>query len=231
MSHLSSEGVSEYWLCVFFFFFLMIRRPPRSTLSSSSAASDVYKRQDLGSWYADALLRVAQLHKWAVDGHGCPSKNVPVSLWISGLFNPMAYITAVLQVTARRAEQPLDQMEIWTDLTDMMEPEEATGLPEDGMYIHGLCMEGARWNGAKSLIADSQPKELHPQLPLMLVRGVLYSDVDKSGIFECPVYITTKRGDSPPYGVFCFIATLRTDKDPSKWILAGAAIMMSDDIA
>ena len=27
----------------------MIRRPPRSTLSSSSAASDVYKRQFLGS--------------------------------------------------------------------------------------------------------------------------------------------------------------------------------------
>eukprot|EP00658_Telonema_sp_P-2_P032808 TRINITY_DN24202_c0_g1_i3.p1 TRINITY_DN24202_c0_g1~~TRINITY_DN24202_c0_g1_i3.p1 ORF type:complete len:373 (+),score=109.30 TRINITY_DN24202_c0_g1_i3:16-1134(+) len=35
--------------CYFFFFFLMIRRPPRSTLSSSSAASDVYKRQVLGS--------------------------------------------------------------------------------------------------------------------------------------------------------------------------------------
>ena len=31
------------------FFFLMIRRPPRSTLDRSSAASDVYKRQPLGS--------------------------------------------------------------------------------------------------------------------------------------------------------------------------------------
>ena len=31
------------------FFFVMIRRPPRSTLDRSSAASDVYKRQPLGS--------------------------------------------------------------------------------------------------------------------------------------------------------------------------------------
>eukprot|EP00658_Telonema_sp_P-2_P053050 TRINITY_DN41457_c0_g1_i1.p1 TRINITY_DN41457_c0_g1~~TRINITY_DN41457_c0_g1_i1.p1 ORF type:complete len:109 (-),score=5.65 TRINITY_DN41457_c0_g1_i1:150-476(-) len=29
----------------------MIRRPPRSTLSSSSAASDVYKRQELGTYF------------------------------------------------------------------------------------------------------------------------------------------------------------------------------------
>ena len=31
------------------FFFLMIRRPPRSTLDRSSAASDVYKRQPVGT--------------------------------------------------------------------------------------------------------------------------------------------------------------------------------------
>ena len=34
---------------VVYVFFLMIRRPPRSTLDRSSAASDVYKRQSLGS--------------------------------------------------------------------------------------------------------------------------------------------------------------------------------------
>ncbi len=186
--------------------------------------------KSLGAWLADCLLRVAQLQKW-VDVPGCPSKNVPVSLWISALSNPMAYVTAILQVKARTAEQPLDQMEIWTDMTQMMEPEEATAYPEDGMDIHGLCMEGARWDTKRGLIAESIPKELHPKLPLVLVRGVLYADVDKTGIFDCPVYITTKRGDSPPYGVFCFIATLKTNTDVNKWILAGAAIMMSDDIA
>ena len=36
---------------MFVFFFLRNRRPPRSTQSRSSAASDVYKRQDLGTAY------------------------------------------------------------------------------------------------------------------------------------------------------------------------------------
>src|SRR5665648_1282785 len=35
----------------------MIRRPPRSTLSSSSAASDVYKRQAVGSLYMFSVPR------------------------------------------------------------------------------------------------------------------------------------------------------------------------------
>lgn len=75
----------------------------------------------------------------------------------------------------------------------------------------------ARWDVKKGLLADSIPKDLHPRLPLVLVRGVLYADVDKTGIFECPVYITTKRGDSPPYGVYCFIATLKTNVAVNKW--------------
>lgn len=185
--------------------------------------------KNLGDWFTDALMRAAQLNKW-IEGNGCPSKTVPISLWISGLFNPMAYITAVLQVTARKDGQPLDQMEVWTDITDMMEPEKATAFPDEGMYIHGLCMEGARWDTKKGMIAESIPKELHPRMPLIRIRGVLYADVDKTGIFDCPVYITTRRGDSPPFGVYCFIATLKTNQPVNTWILAGAAIMMSDDI-
>jgi dynein heavy chain len=186
--------------------------------------------KNLGAWFADALQRCAQLSSW-IEGSGCPSKTVPKSLWISGLFNSMAYITAILQVTARTSGEALDQMEVWTDISEMLEPEEVSEYPEDGMYIHGLCMEGARWDMKKGVIADSIPKDLHPRMPLILVRGVLYADVDKTGIFDCPVYITTKRGDSPPFGVYCFIATLKTNVPINKWVLAGAAIMMSDDIA
>ena len=43
------------------FFFLMIRRPPRSTLDRSSAASDVYKRQLLGSFWATGYGSAAEI--------------------------------------------------------------------------------------------------------------------------------------------------------------------------
>jgi dynein heavy chain len=174
----------------------------------------------LAPWFADVLLRVAQLKEWS------DSLQTPVSVWISGLFNPMAYITAVLQTTARGQNLPLDLMEVWTDITTSLEPSSFEEYPEDGMYIHGCCMEGAQWDMKKNVIADSAPKDLHPQMPVMLVRGVLYDQVDKKGIFDCPVFVITTRG-----GTFTFVATLRTNDPVNKWTLAGVAIMMSDDIA
>jgi len=180
----------------------------------------------LAGWFGDMLLRQKQLFDWT-DGSGCPSKTTPHSVWISGMFNPMAYITAILQTTARKEDQPLDQMYIWSDITTKMDPEtEVEEQAEDGMYIHGCCCEGARWDMKKGVLAESFPKDLHPLMPIINIRGIMYEKVDLDGIFQCPVYITTKRG-----GTFTFIATLKSADPVNKWVLAGVAIMMSDDIA
>ena len=97
---------------------------------------------------------------------------------------------------------------------------------DEGMFIHGCCMEGARWDMKKGCIAESLAKDLHPPMPVINVKGMVYDLVDKTGIFDCPVYITTKRG-----ATFTFVATLKTNEAVNKWVLAGVAIMMSDDIA
>lgn len=179
----------------------------------------------LGSWFEDMIKRHEQLAAWTA-GSGCPSKTVPVSIWISGFFNPMAYVTAILQTTARLTDQPLDQMYIWSDITTKMEPDELDGYAEDGMYIHGCCLEGARWDSKRGILAESFAKDLHPQVPVINIRGIMYEAVDLTGIFQCPVFITTQRG-----GTFTFIATLKTADPVNKWVLAGVAMMMSDDIA
>ena len=43
-------------------------------------------------------------------------------------------------------------------------------------------------------------------------------------VYDCPVYTTTFRGPT-----FVFLATLTTATAPSKWTLAGAALVMQDD--
>lgn len=47
----------------------------------------------------------------------------PFSLWLPGLFNPMAFVTAIMQVTARSTGLPLDKMSIETHITTMFGPE------------------------------------------------------------------------------------------------------------
>ena len=65
-----------------------------------------------------------------------------------------------MQVTARRKGLPLDTMEISTDVTQL-EPAAVAAQPEDGTYVHGFLMEGARWDRTRGVISDSVPKVLH----------------------------------------------------------------------
>lgn len=173
----------------------------------------------LGPWFTDMIARIEQLQAWQ------EKLETPFAAWISGFFNPMAYVTAVLQTTARQKNLPLDQMEVWTDITQQTDHTKIEAYADDGMFIYGMCMEGARWDMKRNCIAESMPKELHPPMPLIKVRGVVYDDVDKTGVFECPVYVTTARG-----GTFTFISTLRTTEPVNKWVLAGVALVMSDDL-
>lgn len=42
--------------------------------------------------------------------------------------------------------------------------------PREGVYIYGLYMEGARWDAAQGVIAESHLKELFPIMPVIHVK-------------------------------------------------------------
>merc|ERR1711988_303485 len=182
------------------------------------AANAYPSMKNLTIWYEDLLLRVNQLAIWSSN------LETPISVWITALFNPMAYITAILQTTARANDLPLDQVDIWTDVLETMEPSGVTAYPEEGMYIHGFYMEGARWDSKKGVIAESIPKELHPVMPVLQVRGLVHGSYSLEGIFKAPVYTTSIRGPT-----YVFPATLKSADKINKWVLAGVCLLMNDD--
>lgn len=64
----------------------------------------------LGSWLQNLLQRVQQLIEWTAD------LSVPKVVWLSGLFNPQSFLTAVMQTTARRNDWPLDKTVVMTEV-------------------------------------------------------------------------------------------------------------------
>jgi dynein heavy chain len=99
-------------------------------------------RKNLLSWFNDLLLRKNQLIEWS------KSLVLPYSIWLPGLMNPTALLTAIKQVTARKRSLPLDNMTLDTYVTRMNRPADAVvqaNYPEDGIFVHGLLIEGARW--------------------------------------------------------------------------------------
>lgn len=172
----------------------------------------------LGPWLADMQARVKQLADWSAD------LALPKSVWLSGLFNPQSFLRAVLQTTARANQWPLDKMALVTEATKK-ELSDITAPPREGAYIHGLFMDGARWDRKAGCIKDSILKELYPDLPPIFLKAVTSDKADVRDSYECPVYKTKQRG--PTY-VWTF--QLKTRESPSKWILAGVCLLMSADL-
>ena len=56
-----------------------------------------------------------------------------------------------MQSTARKNELPLDRMSLACEVTKKVK-DELTGPPREGANIHGLFMEGARYDSSRVLI-------------------------------------------------------------------------------
>jgi dynein heavy chain len=185
-----------------------------------------WSKKNLGSWFLDLLERVKQLDGWS------DSLVLPKSLWISGLFNPMSFLTSVMQITARAKGLPLDNMTLQTNVTNMTDAEEIQNYPENGAYVHGLFLEGAAWDMGRGgpddgCLTDSTLKDLHPRLPIVNVIAVPIEEKVTVAMYQCPVYVTSMRGPT-----YVFTANLKMESeesDPNKWILAGVALLMADD--
>jgi dynein heavy chain len=75
-------------------------------------------KKDLLTWFDDLLLRIEQLEAYSEE------LIAPMSLWISGLFNPMSYLTAIMQVTARNEGLALDNMILRTTVLNIEKPKD-----------------------------------------------------------------------------------------------------------
>ncbi|XP_049940954.1 dynein beta chain, ciliary-like [Schistocerca serialis cubense] len=168
----------------------------------------------LGPWFVDFLLRLRELEEWSSDFQ------LPSAVWLAGFFNPQSFLTAIMQSTARKNEWPLDKMCLHTDVTKKQK-EEFRSPPREGAYVHGLYMEGARWDTDVGGIVESRLKELFPVMPVVYIKAITQDKLDLRNMYECPVYKTRMRG--PTY-VWTF--NLRTRAKPAKWTLAGVAILL-----
>uniref|UniRef100_A0A803V8E2 Dynein axonemal heavy chain 17 n=1 Tax=Ficedula albicollis TaxID=59894 RepID=A0A803V8E2_FICAL len=168
----------------------------------------------LGSWFADLLARISELEAWTRDF------SLPCTLWLGGFFNPQAMLTAVMQTAARRNKWPLDTMTLQCDVTKKSR-EDFASAPREGAYVHGLFMEGARWDVQAGSIADARLQELTPAMPVLFIKAIPGDKQDSRALYPCPLYRTRQRGPT-----YVWTLNLKTKESPSKWVLAGVALLL-----
>jgi dynein heavy chain, axonemal len=194
--------------------------PARWMSQMSTRIQEVYS---LSAWFSDVCKRWAQLEAWTTG-----PVSTPLCVWLPGLFNAKAFVTAVMQTYARANHLPLDVMRFMTDVTDMA-PEDVTEDGGDSKYISGVFLEGARWEPESGSLEESLPNQIHQALPVIRVRPVHFDNFSLDGYYSCPVYVNMQRANvySPMVSTF----TLRSVQAVSKWVLASVAILLQDELA
>lgn len=91
----------------------------------------------------------------------------------------------------------------------------------DGAFVHGLTLEGARWDDKAAALDDSRPKELFCLMPVILVKAVTVDKAEVKDAYQCPVYATEAR-----FREEIFTAQLKSKASWIKWTLAGVCMFL-----
>jgi len=93
-------------------------------------------------------------------------KGPPPIFWLSAFFFVQSFLTAGLQNYARKHGIPIDMVEYDYE-TLGMDHKMYNRCPEEGVYVHGLYLEGCRWDPVEKQLAESLPKVYHMHVTCM----------------------------------------------------------------
>ncbi|XP_040553568.1 dynein axonemal heavy chain 8 isoform X1 [Gallus gallus] len=168
----------------------------------------------LGFWFTEFLERNTQFSTWIFEGR-------PNVFWMTGFFNPQGFLTAMRQEATRAHKGwALDTVTIHNEVLKQNK-EEITAPPSEGVYIHGLYLEGAGWDRRNSKLIESTPKMLFVQLPVVHIFAINTTGPKDPKLYVCPIYKKPSRTDLN----YITVIYLRTVVPPDHWILRGVALL------
>ncbi|XP_066590394.1 dynein axonemal heavy chain 5 [Prorops nasuta] len=168
----------------------------------------------LGFWYTELLERDAQFRHWCAHAR-------PKVFWMTGFFNPQGFLTAMRQeVTRAHKGWALDSV-VLQNLITRYNKEDIRDQPQEGVYVHGLFLEGASLDRKAGKLVESKPKVLYEQMPVIYIYAINTTAGKDPKLYECPIYRKPHRTDQKYVGSIDF----ETDHNPRHWTLRGVALL------
>lgn len=108
------------------------------------------------------------------------------------MFFPQGFMTGVLQTHARQYKIAIDRLGFAFEILTEETAADITEAPEDGVYVYGLYIEGARWDRENACVADSLPGKMNEQMPVIAFKPQEDYKPDPDE-YQAPLYKTSVR--------------------------------------
>ncbi|RLU21109.1 hypothetical protein DMN91_005482 [Ooceraea biroi] len=79
------------------------------------------------------------------------------------------------------------------NVTTRFNKEDIKSQPQEGVYVHGLFLEGASLDRKAGKLVESRPKVLYEQMPVIFAINTTAGKDPK--LYECPIYRKPQRTD------------------------------------
>ena len=131
------------------------------------------------------------------------------------------------EVTRAHKGWALDSVILHNDVTKMMK-EDISQPPPEGVYVHGLYLDGAGWDRKGNRLMEPHAKVLFTPLPVIHLYAVNSSNhLRDNKLYMCPVYKKPSRTDL----TYITTVSLRIPAtplhaaNPEFWVLRGVALL------
>jgi dynein heavy chain 1 len=139
-------------------------------------------------------------------------QNFPV--WLGGLFNPEAYITATRQCIAQANSWSLEELQLDVSICN------ENNMCDDCTFaITGLKLQGAQCKDNQLYLASTIMTDLH----VTMLRWVRFSSTESKNKLALPVYLNSTRTEL----LFTIDLNIAPSQDPHSFYERGVAILTS----
>eukprot|EP00826_Nyctotherus_ovalis_P044803 TRINITY_DN4876_c0_g2_i3.p1 TRINITY_DN4876_c0_g2~~TRINITY_DN4876_c0_g2_i3.p1 ORF type:complete len:466 (-),score=140.55 TRINITY_DN4876_c0_g2_i3:737-2134(-) len=178
----------------------------------------------LASWVHDFIQRMEFMTKWLHDG---PQN----SYWLPAFFFPQGFMTAAKQMYARKTSTEIDTL-IFKTTVRPFSKDNVEIVPEDGVNIHGLFLQGGALDDGQMLV-ESPPKQLFAEVPVLWLEPKIMTHVFGTKEYMCPLYKTSRRaGELSTTGHstnFVLFLNIPSEAEPEHWVKRGTAMLCQLD--
>ena len=170
--------------------------------------------------FKDLIQRADQIERWG-------NVAMPKTFWFTGFTYPTGFLTALMQTCARKSGEAIDSLS-WEFVIIPQDPASISQHPKDGAYMHGLFLEGARWDYEHGHLTEPHPMELFSDMPIIHFKPTLAKKKIPRGTYQCPTYMYPFRSGSRERPSFVIEINLKCGLFSSDfWIKRGTALLLA----